>query len=340
MTKAAFGLIAIACLFILPGTADSQVIGALPRIGSPFTGSLFPGAGNGPVSSSSPLRFYVGWLEATPGATWHFDPQNDVSLTVGEHHWRPAGVWIGVVKPLEIGERWGFSADAWFLIPVNYRAREADVSVRSFLISDPDTESDILIRTIDPITRRWDVYTDWWYVDGELVWKYSGLFSVLGGFRYEHFSTRFRNPSDVPGLVLSSQDTADITVNSYMPYIGVQHKYDSPTTMLSVRAIGFPFVPADLEHLETGEAGLGYRTESKRGRFTSSYFAELAAEYAVRVFGDSQVGAFVRWNLLEGRGLIPVEIPRIGFSQENLFSFHRNTLSFGGSFTLNFISPL
>jgi hypothetical protein len=337
--KAAHGLVAIACLIILPTITHSQVTGALPPIGAPFADGLFPGAGNEPTAFGNPVRFYVGWLEATPGACWHFDPQNEVSLTVGEHHWRPAGVWLGLAKSLEILERWGFNADAWFLIPVNYRAREADIIARSFLISDPDTEEDILVRTIDPITRHWDTYTDWWYVSGELAWKYSSLFSVLGGFRYEYFSTRFRNPSDVQGFVLSSQDTADITVNSYIPYIGFQHKYEGPTTMLSVRAIGFPFAPADLEHVETGEAGLGYRTESKRGRFTSSCFAELAAEYAVRAFGDSQVGAFVRWNLLEGRGLIPVEIPRIRFSQENLFSFHRNTVSFGGSFTLSFISP-
>ncbi|MEW6113727.1 MAG: hypothetical protein AB1664_16460, partial [Thermodesulfobacteriota bacterium] len=312
MKRVALGLAAIACLIILPTITSSQVTGALPSFGASFAGGLFPGVGNGPTAFGNPVRFYVGWLESSPGSCWHFDPQNDVSLTIGEHHWRPAGVWIGVAKSLEIGERWGFNVDAWFLIPVNYRAKEADISVRSFLIFDPETEDDILVRVINPITRHWDTCTDWWYVSGELAWKYSSLFSVLGGFRYEHFSTRFRNPSDVLGLVLSSQDTADVTVNSYKPYIGFQHKYESSTTMLSVRAIGFPFVPADLEHLQTGEPGLGYRTESKRGRFTSSYFAELAAEYAIRVFGDSQVGAFVRWNLIEGRGLIPVEIPRIG----------------------------
>jgi len=338
--KAAIFLIAIGSLFIPPTTADAQVFGELPRTGAPFIRGLFLGAGDALAASSSPLRFYVGWLEATPGACWRFEPQQTEALTVGEHKWRPAGVWLGLAKSLDIRERWGFNAHAWFLIPVNGRAEEADVIVRSFLIFNPSQEEDVLVRNVQPITKFWDIYTDWWYVDGEIAWKGSGLFGVLAGFRYEHFSTRFKNPSDVRGFVLSSQDTADITIISYKPYIGIQHKYDSPTTMLSVRAIGFPYVPADLEHVETGEAGLGYRTESKRGRFTGSYFVELAAEYATRAFGDSQVGAFVRWNLLEGRGLIPVEIPRIGFSEENLFSFHRNTLSFGGNFTLSFISPL
>ena len=164
-------------------------------------------------------------------------------------------------------------------------------------------------------------------------------FKVMAGFRYEHFSVRFDNPSDNFGIVSTTGDEADLTINSYLPFVGLQTTAGGPASNVCVRFIGFPWAPGDVTHSETGISGLGSRIDSK-GNWNRSYFWEIFAEYNRNVAANMGFGAFFRWNVLHGQTELSATPPS-GLAVSSDASFDRNTMTFGGSFSIQVsIAPL
>lgn len=223
-------------------------------------------------------------------------------------------------------------ADGWLLIPSSGTGKESEEFSQT--VFNPTTTPGVFTATSTSATgrREWRTREDWWFVDGTAMFG-PGL-SALGGFRYEHYSVTFKDPSDSINALTSLDPRSDLTINSYQPFVGVQYRAICPVSCLTVKASGFPFVPADIRVVD---AIAGIQMESK-GNFGKSVFLETFAEYTQRIVGDASVGAFFRWNWLYGLTNLNTDIASISGSDRA--AFNRSTVTVGGTFTLSFVSPL
>jgi len=281
-------------------------------------------------------------MESYRNAAFLFDQINPSSFLGGDHRWPVAGLWLALEQKINLSQNCGAMLGGWWLVPSNRRGAESEESLRTFF-ELVDTGDEIFIavprQTTELGFRNWDTQNDWWYVDAAITWGPSRTFTVLGGFRYEHFSTTFQNPRDAVGVPATPGDRADVTINSYFPYCGLQYILAGSTSSFNVRVLGVPYVPAGVTHFETGESGTATRVESK-GRFTRSYFLELFTEYSLSFYGNASAGAFFRWNVLHGLANLHTEVqPGHVASSEDRISFDRNTVTVGGFLSLSFTSP-
>ncbi|MBI4966434.1 MAG: hypothetical protein HY913_24350 [Desulfomonile tiedjei] len=333
------GLFLFIALLILTGAASVHAQGLL---GYGLPGApQFPASGAGAYGYSTtpflaPPTFYIGWMESYKNTTFRFDGSN-----LGSARWPAAGLWLGLEEKINVSESCGVAVDGWILVPTNRRSGGAEPLTTVVF----DTSGIPISTTTSLGSGTWDTRNDWWYVDAMGYCGCSKTFAVLAGFRYEHFSTRFRDPKafeqitiDFNGGTATTSDPdagADFTVNSYQPYVGVQYFLGGPTGSINIRLLGFPYVPADVNWLLTG----GGASITSKGNLKDSYFFELFAQAERNIFGNANIGGFFRWNLLHGRTSLHTEVlPAIG-SIDNVGSFDRNTLTFGGSFSLNFVTP-
>jgi len=75
------------------------------------------------------------------------------------------------------------------------------------------------------------------------------------------------------------------------------------------------------------------------GNWGNGYFLELFAEYSTR-FGSSEIGIFGRWNGLEDRSTVNVDLFPPTPALDRDFSLTRYSWTFGASFSLAFNVPL
>jgi hypothetical protein len=240
------------------------------------------------------------------------------------------GLWLGLAAQANLTERAGLLADYWILVPSN----------------EPSDES-YTIAAAPPGSKTWNsTKTDWWFIDGALSYDTGGLGKVLAGFRYDHFATNFENPGDFVGALGLSSDRGDVTVNCYLPFIGIQTDQGSPGgRQLMFRVIGFPLMAGDVKyHDSIGSFGgiVQDRIELSKG-FGKGYFLEAFAQYAQPVFGSGQIGVFGRWSMLHGdSGQIAITDVLGGFplTGKYQFVFERQSWTLGGSFIFDFNLPL
>lgn len=324
------GLIVLAALLIV---ASFTVSG---HAQSPF--NIWPGGmpvfGGGPGAYGQPgprlfepLTFYVGWMESLRRAGWSFADPNPGSVFGGAHRYPLAGLWLGLEQKVNLNETWGLDLDGWVLIPTNRQGSEQEPTITTS-------------GTIAPITvpgvgnRTWNTRTEWWYLDAAVSCAFITPVKALAGFRYDHFSTRFDNPTNAFGVVFTSADTADLTVNSYLPFVGLQTTVGGPASNVMVRWIGFPVAPANLTFSETNANTLGTRVDST-GNWSNSYWTEIFATYNRSFAAGMGIGAFFRWHLYHGQANLTTN--PLGFAGVSSdASFDRNAMTFGGSFSLNF----
>lgn len=335
------GLVLFTALLLivsLPVIANAQ--GMFGFSGAPLFAPPDPISPADPIRAFTPPIFYIGWMETYKNVTFAFDGAGAGNLFGGDHRWPVAGLWLGLEEKVNLSQNLSAILDGWLLVPTRRKGSEPEEVTRTFVTAFSTTVPIAFGTTTEIGGREWDTDPDWWYIDAMGVFGPSAMFKVLGGFRYEHFSTRFKNPVDSIAVPSTPEDRADITVNSYQPFVGFQYATGGPTGHISVRLIGFPLVPADVSHRESGEAGSGTIVKSI-GNFRSSYFWELFAQADQRFFGDANIGAFFRWNWLHGRAILHSEVePGALASGDDSASFDRNTVTVGGSFSLNFLSPL
>jgi hypothetical protein len=232
----------------------------------------------------------------------------------------------------DLSNAFSFTVDGWYLFACKGRARESDQFTHtSFILGSEEEE----IAVYDTVLgqRSWRTEPIWWFIDAILSRRVDGGFTYFGGFRYDKFSTRFKNVT-TDGIPPSTpNDTADITFKSYIPYIGFQQEYKTGATSLLVRFLGFPYVPSHVTHLQTGETGVGLRTEA-RGNLNNGYFFEAVGEYSYQRSANTSWGLFARWNQLHAKGEANIEVP--GLTGYSSFVVHRPSLTVGGMISFSF----
>jgi hypothetical protein len=336
-SRSASWLLSVAAIFILSSSVGAQ---GLLGMGLPALPFLADSSGErlscAPTKSvCGPLTFYAGWGADRRGSTFSFDlrrpdlgPFADDLLSI--RNTSPIrGLWLGVAGQANLGGRIGLLADYWIIIPANQSSDE------TFAIADAP-----------PGGKTWSTNTDWWFVDGALTYETLGLGKLLAGFRYDRLATNFKDPGNFSGPVGSPSDTGDVTINCYIPFVGVQLDQGTPGgSQLMFRVIGFPWLGGDvLYHDSIGNFSVltQDRIELQKG-IDRGYFLEAFAEYGQAVFGNGQVSVFGRWNMLHGNAKqidITDVLGGIPLAGEYEFAFDRQSWTVGAGFSLAFTTPV
>ena len=79
-----------------------------------------------------------------------------------------------------------------------------------------------------------------------------------------------------------------------MPYVGIQSKYGSESSLLTLRVIGLPYAPGSVIW---NIQGPGTSTSSDQ-TFEDGYFVEGALEYVCKPFDGACIGGFARYNAI------------------------------------------
>jgi hypothetical protein len=132
----------------------------------------------------------------------------------------------------------------------------------------------------------------------------------------------------------TDDERGDVTVNSYIPYVGFEYKCKGAANYFCLRTIGFPWVPADVQYNETFTGPIRATANTNFNR--RGYFFEFFGECGMNVYAGTSLGAFFRWNYLDGRGDINTNFAPAGTSTGDQFTFDRNTITFGGKCALPF----
>jgi hypothetical protein len=326
------GLIVLAALLIV---ASFTVSGHAQGLFGIWPGNM-PAFGGGPSACGpagprlfDPPTLYVGWMESVRRAGWSFADPNPGSSFGGAHRYPLSGLWLGLEQKINLTCDLGVDLDGWVLIPSNRQGSEQEPTIT---IVNVGTTTTISVPGLG--NRTWNTRTEWWYLDAAATWAFCTPFKVLAGFRYDHFSTSFDNPTNGYGVVFTTADTADLTVNSYLPFVGLQTSIGGPASNVMVRWIGFPVAPANLTFSETNPNTLGTRVDST-GNWSNSYWTEIFATYNRNFAAGMGIGAFFRWHLYHGQANLTTN--PLGFAGVSSdASFDRNAMTFGGSFSLNF----
>ncbi len=332
MRRVAGSFLVVVLLLLVPTLAAADLLGLrLPWLPSSEGFSEQPFSCVPTKSVCGPLTFYVGWGWDRKGATLSVDQRrfsgpnpDDLASIVNTYPIR--GLWLGVAAQANVTERIGVLADYWAIIPSN----------------QPSNETYTILGPL-PGSKIWNVTnTDWWFVDGALSYDTCALGKVLAGFRYDRFATNFKDPGNFVGALGLSSDTGDVTINCYLPFVGLQVDQGvSGQSHLMFRIVGFPWVGGDVKYHDS----IGNFTVLSQDRIelakgaNRAYFFEALAEYEQGVFGRGQIGVFAKWNTLHGSAhRIPISDVLDGevLTGQYRFTFQRQCWTVGGSLTLNF----
>ncbi|MEJ2718081.1 MAG: hypothetical protein P8182_13240, partial [Deltaproteobacteria bacterium] len=247
--------------------------------------------------------FYVGWLEHRKGVTFAYDYRIAGGEDFHESLQTPfKGLWLGFEIESPVSDRLGLSIGGGWLVP-----GQMDGAVLS-----------------DGLRIPFDSHPEYWFLEGMVALNPGGGFQVIGGFRWDHFTSRF----DVNlSQFQEPQATQDIRAEVYLPFVGVQ----CATPPLTARMIFFPYVPGNIKSVLSFPG----RPEAEEfsGGFGEGYFLEFFGEYRHRMFGEAAIGAFVRWNLLHARATSDLDLVPFGPPAELTVVFDKRSWTLGGSFS-------
>ncbi len=132
-------------------------------------------AGFGP----GPTVYVGGSADYAGGTAFDFSTQGNLGgISEFQHSYPNRGVWLGLTLPFDPGPRFGLYLSAWtFLHTGNVHSRETYNAVGAGVLS-----------------REWQVKPYWTIVDGFAILRCGYGFSVLGGFRYDHYDFTLSNP--------------------------------------------------------------------------------------------------------------------------------------------------
>jgi hypothetical protein len=333
MKRVAVILLGVVMLALMPTIGCAQgLFGGLP--GLPSFGGLTGGSsGCGEkLCPSSNLEFYIGWMEDRDGTSINVDAEGvGAALVPGlinvnsvRHHYSNRGLWLGLSDTICISDRLSFIASGWYLVPASTSSRE------EYGLGVNQEQRGGLFGA----DRSWHTKPQWWYVDGIFaIGSPCGGFALLAGLRYDYYTARFENPYNLGVGALT--DEADVTSEGWIPLVGTQYALSSSMGSLVVRAVGVPSLLGTARYKQT--IGGVERVEAK-GNWNGRGFLEVFAEYS-KSFGPGAMGVFGRWNMAQGNADLDLSILPFPGSQTYKLALHRNSWTFGASFSLNFNMP-
>jgi len=187
------------------------------------------------------------------------------------------------------------------------------------------------------LSRKWSADTTYGTLEGVLAYPVYDTWYALAGFRWVSWQTTYKNPKDSNGgLGATVLDEADVSVNGYVPFIGVM------TSMrgLTVGAVGIPTTLGTVEHRET----IGALRLKGKGDLDGGYFAEVFLDYSTPTFEmpglSAGISVFCKASWLRTTTDLKLEELSTPIApQEYDFALQRNLFFVGGKATFDFTLP-
>ncbi len=305
---------------------------ALFLAGSPVLASAQAGYGwicpaTAKVGSAPSIS--MGYFFQKKGADFSFTVSESILNSVGElrQQFDLQGIWLDLMVPVKGSGPLGLVFGWSYLFPIDRTSHETMTlpgeSVRY---------------------RTWTADTQWWNVQAALTYDVHPLATAIVGFRYDSFQTAFYDPSVRMGAVGLANDAANVTINGYIPFLGVAVSNIAPRTGLDIEigAIGFPTVLGSVNYIEVASAGIPIGGVDVPGfpasdEFGKGYFFEAFGDIGVPLLYGWQAGAFVKYSTINAKTLLRVgerngTIPTTDYE----FNLDRRTWVVGGRVSLCF----
>ncbi|HMK37062.1 MAG TPA: hypothetical protein VK463_18455 [Desulfomonilaceae bacterium] len=283
-----------------------------------------------------PLTLSAGYVSTFNGSGYRREfSQNNLGGTQPNLEFRvPAtGAWLGASQTFYVGRSCGLLASGGILIP-------------SKTTGDLVEQGQVII----PVNSEFSASNNWGRIDGagfcEVFRSANCSFSALaiGGFRWDYYSSKQDGSSTEVGTgVLVENFKNDLTINSYLPYIGGQLSQNFGDFSANVRFIVSPGLWGNMKLQETDVDFTGAPLQGggeTSAPVSSGTFLELYSVLTARLMPQAEVGAYFDWTKVE----------LVSDSRNNVFTFNglptvstpeqirfdRNTWSVGGTALINF----
>ncbi|MEW6113696.1 MAG: hypothetical protein AB1664_16305 [Thermodesulfobacteriota bacterium] len=316
-------LVGILVFVLVPGLVGAQGFPSPVGMGLPSLGQLWAASGRSSVSdpqSNVGLAFNIGYLTTERKVGFDLSAQPLVGPVVSrEHEYTVKGLWLAVSADVPVRNGFGIWARGSWLFP------SAGQAYKTLQMAGG---------TLEPIIWQTDI--QWYNVDLAGTYSPYGALTVIGGFRFDSFATNFHSREFVEPEDLST-DEADMTVSSYIPYVGIMLNQGGG---LKLGLVGFPYVPGDVEYSRV--YGRLVMRQDAKGSLRSSYFVEAFGEYGRQLMGG-YVGVFGIFSYLHANSVLDVTRRLAGVettSGEYHFSLDRANWIVGGTLGIDFTSPI
>jgi|GEM_PF-2011072 len=310
---------AMLILLLLPITSPAQWVSGP---GFPPDDGVSPGLmGSVPLDSASALRmpgFYAGWTARPKGVHFSMEAIDaDIGgLTAVTQNYGLEGVWVEASHHLLSGRGLGLLMSGGFFIDVAGGASET-------------------YEVGGPLEETWDTHTEQFYLDGAFTRDIGGRMDFIGGFRWNHLTTRFKDRELVPGGVDPNTE-ADVTVNCYLPYLGLQYRYSSTGGGMILRTIGFPVVPGAFDYKEAFDAT---HSLAASGDYYKGYFFETFFEFSRVLLGFADIGVYGKWSQICADPNVTISYTGVD-PQTFQLALRQTSWTVGGRLSIAFGSPL
>lgn len=318
-------VVPLVCILLFACASDSADAQAFPSpvgLGLPSLGGSWGGGECEPLCDphvGGGLAFNIGYLATDRNAAFDLSADPLVGSVASVRHDFPVdGLWLAVSASGRLRDGFGIFARGSWLVPSNRRSDRT------------------LVFGGTPEPGRWRTRVQWYNADIAGTFSPYGALTVVGGFRFDSFDMKFHDRDLVDPDDLGTDET-NVTVSSYIPYVGVMVHHGSE---LKVGLIGFPYVPGDVSYDHTW--GPRVIRHDAKGSFRTGYFLEAFAEYGRQLMGG-YVGVFGTWTCLHGSSELDVARTIGGGAATGgvyQFSTDRKNWIFGGKLEMNFASPI
>ena len=298
LKKSCLSLFIAGLVLVSVNISGAQVLSSIPGVGNLELGSVkvvpFAQVGykNIGFSFNLPLSSSV-----------VFDPDRSLALDLS---FRDAGVWVGSI---------GFDARLLSTFFVSLRADgNATKNIEVFT-----AENFRYYGNPNPYTWRGS-QLQWWDIDGMAGYDFCKDWSVVAGLRYDKLTVGLRDPVDATGRPLpitiplpppstASQTvstTGDLTVKTWIPYIGLQLNTTNYKALLVYSPFASPEVITPQKLLAViRRTSLPVEQEGFVWKFTKTgSFLEGSFEYNMPIRESLQLGLWARgtWTRFSGDG--------------------------------------
>lgn len=251
------------------------------------------------------LTTRVGLLEQRTGLTQSFDQPDSNEIWVDKTRLR--GVYLGLSCHGDVIDKVGLTVSGGLLLPGEMNGLQKEV--------------------VTGETNPFEVEAfSWGFVEGLVSYDLSWDMELLGGFRWDRFAAEFD---------IEAQGREDLTVNAYLPLLGLRLSNRFHGGNLVLRFIGRPAVPGDIKW---NYRDLVVFAGASSQKFGHGYYTEFFAEYTRKISGKGFMGVFVKWNNLHAEPATGTYAwrfqGRFGDSQQTL-THDRRSWTVGGTFSID-----
>ncbi|MFC1834038.1 hypothetical protein ACFL2Q_04805 [Thermodesulfobacteriota bacterium] len=253
--------------------------------------------------------FYVGWAEHTKGLGLAADDTGDYTHPLG-------GLWLEMTTAAYLRKDFGLVLGAATLLPQSKSGNQLEGDDSGFNVVDPQL----------------------WQIEAYGDYAISGALGLIGGFRWLQYQNQIRIGDTATG----AHYAFNVKANAYIPVAGLQLRYPG----ITVRVVGFPWVPAQLKTSnEEGDYSVFSPIYASYYEPERSFFFELAADYHLNITPDMSFGVFGKFSSYQGKFTgkdkrQQMVAPFTTSSDPVVISSIIQYWTFGGSFSLNFDSPI